>query len=67
MMPVIAKKVETFQRILFCDDCGGEMKPTGTCLTSNPAQYPHECDGCGTVLNKWSTYPQIYHRVIDDE
>lgn len=26
-----------------CDKCGAELKPTGMCLTSYPAQYPYKC------------------------
>lgn len=29
-----------------CDKCGGRMVSTGECLTSNPAQYPYECEHC---------------------
>ena len=29
-----------------CDKCGGRMVSTGECLTSNPAQYPYECENC---------------------
>lgn len=26
-----------------CDKCGAELKPTGVCLTTYPAQYPYKC------------------------
>ena len=29
-----------------CDKCGGHMVSTGECLTSNPPQYPYECEHC---------------------
>lgn len=41
--------------------CPGEMLPTGICLTSYPAQYPHKCDTCGRVENADETYPYIEH------
>ncbi len=51
--------VQAYMVCLMCDKCdGGEMKPTGICLTSLPPQYPHRCDQCGheeTVRGK--TYP----------
>jgi hypothetical protein len=39
--------------------CGGEMKPTGTCLTSYPPQYPHVCNKCGTNATYNVSYPEI--------
>lgn len=36
----------------YCDDCKtGELLPTGECLMSYPAQYPHICNNCGTKRN----------------
>jgi hypothetical protein len=37
-------------------ECGGKMRPTGYCLTSNPPQYSHRCDKCG----KNETYNEVY-------
>lgn len=63
-MREIETEVKTYRIRLMCDECdGGEMKPTGICLTSIPPQYPHKCDKCGheeTVRGK--TYPTIEHR-----
>jgi hypothetical protein len=39
--------------------CGGEMKPTGTCYTSYPPQYPHVCNQCGTNATYNVSYPEI--------
>jgi len=39
--------------------CGGEMKPTGICLTSYPPQYPHVCNKCGTNATYNVSYPEI--------
>ncbi len=53
--------VKTYQIRLFCD-CGGEMLPTGMCLTSYPPQYPHVCNQCKkseTVHD--CIYPKIVH------
>jgi len=40
-------------------ECGGEYKPTGVCLTSYPAQYPHTCDKCGKGATFAESYPLI--------
>ena len=59
-------EVKTFLVECICDNCGeGKMKPTGTCLTSNPPQYPHVCDKCGatvTVLDM--TFPYKSYEVV---
>lgn len=39
--------------------CGGEMKPTGTCYTTNPPQYSHVCNKCGTNATYSVSYPEI--------
>lgn len=39
--------------------CGGEMKPTGECLTSYPPQYPHKCDKCGRNVTFNVCYPEL--------
>jgi len=49
---------ETVLVRMMCE-CGGEMKPTGVCLTSNPPQYPHVCNKCGTNVTYYVTYPEI--------
>lgn len=55
--------VNTYLVRLMCDKCdGGEMKPTGECLTSNPPQYPHRCDKCGHMERvRGKTYPRLEH------
>lgn len=42
-----------------CDQCGGDVLPTGMCLTSYPAQYPHDCQDCGERYTFTSLYPRI--------
>jgi len=57
-------RVSTSMVRLICEKCeGGEMKPTGICLTSNPPQYPHRCDKCGheETVRGGRTYPRIKH------
>ena len=41
--------------VAICDKCGAELRPTGMCLTSYPAQYPYkcsnpDCDGGATFV-----------------
>jgi len=42
-----------------CDDCGGEMLPTGQILMSDPPRYPHKCLGCKKVVNLTEKYPTV--------
>jgi hypothetical protein len=50
-------EVKTYILRLICE-CGGDMMPTGECMSSKPPQYPHRCARCGsmeTVSDKY--YP----------
>ena len=56
---VAADEVETPLQTMYVEkvcECGGKMKPTGVCRTTNPPQYPHLCDKCG----KEKTYNEVY-------
>lgn len=46
---------------MMCDTpkCKGEMKPTGSVLTSMPPQYPHQCTVCKTNRTYMTAYPEI--------
>ncbi len=46
---------------MMCDTpkCKGEMKPTGSVLTSMPPQYPHQCTTCKTNRTFNVCYPEI--------
>lgn len=53
-------EVKVYKVKMICENCGnGYMNPTGVCLTSYPAQYPHKCEECGAV-----NYRKIYPYVI---
>lgn len=53
-------EVRTVKVRLYCTKCGCEMLPTGECLTSYPAQYPHKCTACDSVVSIFGkTYPFI--------
>jgi hypothetical protein len=58
--------VKPIRRRLICDKCGGEMSPTGSVLTTNPPQYPHECN-CGSVRVERDYYPCIIYEEAKDE
>ena len=48
---------------LACDECAGEMNPTGVMLMSDPPKYPHECDDCGhTEIVIDRKYPYVKYR-----
>lgn len=43
-----------------CDRCkSGEMKPTGSTLTSLPPQYAHQCEVCGNQETYGVIYPSV--------
>lgn len=66
-MAEIEREMRTVQVRMQCENtihgepCKGEMLPTGMCLTSNPAWYPHTCnnDGCGATKQFRVQYPHI--------
>ena len=45
--------------------CGGEFKPDGMCLMSNPPQYPHICLKCGERETFTSKYPKLDYIEIE--
>lgn len=58
----IAQEVSTEVKVIVVRmkcECGGEMKPTGQCLTSYPPQYPHVCDKCGKKVTYRIVYPDL--------
>ena len=58
------QKVETYYVRLYCE-CGGEMKPNGMSLMSNPPQYPHNCDRCGYKENiSDKRYPLTIYKYV---
>lgn len=54
----VSTEVKTVVVRMKCE-CGGEMKPTGECLTSYPPQYPHVCDKCGKKATYHIHYPDL--------
>ncbi len=43
-------------------ECGGKMRPTGTCLTMNPPLFPHVCEKCGKGETYNVCYPYIQYK-----
>jgi Zn finger protein HypA/HybF involved in hydrogenase expression len=59
----IEQEVKTFTVYYLCDECGkGRMEPTGICLTSNPLQWPHKCNKCGSEKTFKVKYPRTIYR-----
>ena len=50
---------------LWCDECGGKMRPTGRVLDSMPPKYVHRCESCGTETNEDDQYPMIDYEVTE--
>lgn len=43
-----------------CDACNtGVMEQTGVMLMTDPPQWPHKCNNCGTATNLWQKYPTV--------
>lgn len=62
-----ADAARAFMVRLMCDKCGeGAMTPAGIQLLSNPPQYPHRCDKCGseTTIRGGKTYPQTEYEEV---
>lgn len=50
-----------------CDKChNGHMRSTGVMLTSDPPQYPHECDECGHAQTFDRMYPYVYYETAPE-
>ncbi len=64
----IKKEVKSYRVDYICDKCKvGKMVPSGMCLTSYPAQYPHFCDDrmCGASKNFYETYPVMKYEEVE--
>jgi hypothetical protein len=58
------EEVETFRQTIVCRECGGEVKWTGSELTSNPPWYEHCCNGCGWEVSLRDHFPRTRFRRI---
>lgn len=48
-----------------CNECdNGTMKPSGIILTSNPPQYPHECNSCFHKQTFLIKYPYTEYKEV---
>lgn len=56
---------ETYIVRLLCE-CGHEMSPTGTMLTSHPPRYVYECGMCGKRAEPTRTYPYFEYEFEGD-
>ena len=65
MVYFTTKKVQPIKVIAVCE-CGGEMKPTGITLMTNPCRYPHECNKCGRAETYDCKYPKIEYEEGDE-
>ncbi len=55
-----AKKMQAVTVDYNCDECQiGKMRFDGIVLTSNPPQYPHQCNKCGHAQTFFEHYPHI--------
>jgi hypothetical protein len=56
----VSEQVQTFEIDFQCPICNkGFLRPTGTVLTTYPAQYPHKCNNllCDYMETFYKTYP----------
>ena len=61
-------KVNTYEIDYKCDACRtGYMRPLGTVLLSNPAQYPHRCNNCGAeMIVREHIYPYMVTEKVSE-
>lgn len=57
-------EVKTVKVTLICDECGGEMKPTGEVYDTYPCYYQYQCEKCGNKVTSQKVYPYVEHRDI---
>lgn len=68
-MGIIKKYVQPVEIRYACDDCGGDVLPTGKVLTSCPLQYEHKCSKCDKEYIFRESYPRIeyeYRTIASD-
>lgn len=63
-MKEIKKPVREYIVHAMCE-CGGEFIPGDMVLMSDPPQYPHKCNKCGTSATFNKKYPSIEYEEID--
>lgn len=58
------KPVDTYQVNLYCDMCGGLMKPSepNVALCTYPAQYTYHCTKCDNTVTSYIQYPYLEYR-----
>jgi len=65
----VTNEVKTVVVRMMCDTlgCKGEMKPTGVCLTTYPAQWPHACTVCKVGRTYRIVYPDKRFETVADK
>jgi len=56
------KRADTWVYRLWCDECGAEMRPSGSALPTDPPQFPHACTNkeCNsTFISTGRIYPIV--------
>lgn len=51
--------IEAEMVYLYCDECGGQMMPTGIVICTYPPMYEHQCAKCGKQEMRRHEYPRI--------
>ena len=68
MIGHLAETPVTTVRVDWVCDCGGKMRPTGICYSSDPPLYPHRCEACGKEsAARDVVYPRFEHREASGE
>ena len=65
-MRTVKLRVETFRIRIYCDDCGGEIKYTGSMNTLNASHiYLHRCVKCSKLNYLDIEYPNIEYKEVE--
>lgn len=66
-MKINRVKVQPYMNIGYCEECGGEMVPTGTVYLTYPASYEYKCSKCGAIVESDIELNKVYYREIEKD
>ncbi len=55
-------KMVPYMLVGYCEECGGELEPTGTVFLTYPAIYEYRCKKCGHVQESETQLNEVYYK-----